>query len=255
MIKAKYTIVLKSLLDDEKCKQEILTKGLGTYPLYKSVSVDEDVISLMPTRDTINEKILNHYKYREIGFETVGRFIDELNITMNEIMPYYNQLLRSVDMMNSIDDIFGNVDVTETTSEISKGSASGNSSSTSKATDTTENKSTMSDDSKTVHADTPQSQIDIPAKNIDNVSYADNVQWNKNNSNSEQNSTGESETESQSESESASETERTLTYHKKGNQGVNTYAHDIIEFRQTILNVEQQIINDKRLKELFMLVF
>lgn len=255
MIKAKYTIVLKTLLDDESCKAEILNKALSKYPLYESSSNDIDVKSILPTRETLNEKLLNHYKYREIGFETPARFIDELGITMSEIMPYYNQLLRSVDMMNSIEDIFGNVDVEETTTEITKGSASGSGTSSSRATDTTENNTNMTDAGKTVHSETPQGQLDITGENIDNVSYADDVKWNKNTSNSNQNSTGESETETNSESESESETERTLKYHKKGNQGVNTYAHDIIEFRQTILNIEQQIINDKRVQELFMLVF
>lgn len=255
MIKAKYTVVLNSLLSDEPCKNEILTKGLGSYPLYESKSEDESVKALMPTRARLNEKLLNYYKYREIGFETVGRFIDELNITMNEIMPYYNQLLASVDMMNEIEDIFGNVNVEEKTSEISKGSASSNGSSSSKASDVTENNTNMTDTGKTVHSETPQNQLKIQAKDIDNVDYADNVDWNKNNSNSNQVSEGNTESESSSESASESESERTLIYTKKGNQGVNTYAHDIIEFRQTILNVEQQIINDKRVQELFMLVY
>ena len=180
MIKAKYTTVLKTLLDDEICKNEILSKGLGTYPLYETKSTDEEVKALLPTRDRLNEKLLNAYKYREIGFETPARFIDELSIAMNEIMPFYNQLLSSVDMMNSIDDIFGNVNVEETTTEITKGTSTGNSSSSSKVSDKTDNTNNMSDTGKTVHSDTPQNELDITAKDIDNIPYADNVQWNKN---------------------------------------------------------------------------
>lgn len=243
MNKAQYTVVLNTLLNDEVTKEQILTKGLGNYPLYESASADEDVRSILPTRESLNKKILNHYKYREIGFETVGRFIDELSITMNEIMPYYNQRLRSVDMMNSIEDIFGNVDVEESTTEVSRGSSESN------ATNKSENNTDMTDNSKMVHTETPQNQLDITEENINAVQYADDVQWNKNNSHSNANSEGESNVENTSESEI------TRTYRKKGNQGVNTYAHDIIEFRQTILNVEQEIINDKRLVELFMLVY
>ena len=42
---------------------------------------------------------------------------------------------------------------------------------------------------------------------------------------------------------------------KKGNQGVNTYAHDMLEFRQLFQNIVQMIIHDSRIAELFMLVY
>lgn len=46
-------------------------------------------------RSSLNQKIYDHYWFHEIGFETVQRFKHYLNATMNEIMPYYNQLLQS----------------------------------------------------------------------------------------------------------------------------------------------------------------
>lgn len=46
-------------------------------------------------RDVLNTKILRHYYTREICAETVGLWKLWLNNTMNEIMPYYNQLYRS----------------------------------------------------------------------------------------------------------------------------------------------------------------
>lgn len=46
-------------------------------------------------RERLNNKIKNHYYFHEIGFETAERFKHYLNTTMNEIMPYYNQLLQS----------------------------------------------------------------------------------------------------------------------------------------------------------------
>ena len=45
------------------------------------------------------------------------------------------------------------------------------------------------------------------------------------------------------------------TYTKIGNQGVNTYAHDMNEFRTSIIDVVNEIINDKRINDLFMLVW
>ena len=65
------SVKLVSLLNNEQAKQAF-DKALSTYPLYKGKK-DYDLI---PTREQLNERLLNHYKYREIGFETVGRFID-----------------------------------------------------------------------------------------------------------------------------------------------------------------------------------
>lgn len=58
--------------------------GLTDYPIF-----DESY------RSKLNNKILAHYRFREIGFETAGLFVDRLNTRMNEIMPYYNQLYES----------------------------------------------------------------------------------------------------------------------------------------------------------------
>lgn len=46
-------------------------------------------------RSVLNTKILRHYYMREICAETVGLWKLYLNNTMNEIMPYYNQLYES----------------------------------------------------------------------------------------------------------------------------------------------------------------
>lgn len=252
MIAAKYTVVLKTLLDNEEVKP-LIDKAMSTYPIYKPKN--EMVYSLIPTREQLNKKILDYYKYREIGFETVGRFIDELEISLNEIMPYYNQLYKGTDVLNGVNDPFGNVDITETFEEetrgVSNGSSEGSSIINAESTTNTE----MSDNSKTVKSSTPQDLLDIPAKNIDSVNYADEVNWNENLSNSKGNTTDKSNTSNSSESSSESEGITKHTLHREGNQGVNTYAHDLKELQELFTNIEQQIINDIRIKELFMMVY
>lgn len=57
---------------------------LGDYPIF-----DES------HRKVLNNKIVKHFYFQEIGFETQGRFLFELNNKMNEIMPYYNKLYKS----------------------------------------------------------------------------------------------------------------------------------------------------------------
>lgn len=75
---SKYTTELRYLI------QSGFDLGLNDYPIFEE-----------SYRSKLNEKILNHYYMREIGFETAGLFKRYLNVKMNEIMPYYNQLYLS----------------------------------------------------------------------------------------------------------------------------------------------------------------
>lgn len=251
MIKAKYTVVLKSLMDEPTSKAR-LDEAMSTYPLYKSPNANA---SYIPSRDELNSKILNRYKYREIGFETPGRFIDELEIALNEIMPYYNQLFKSHDIMEQLDDPFGNVDIVETFEEETTGSATGNSKGTSTAKDETNTTANVENYNKHVKSDTPQGLLDITNKGIDSVSYASEVDFNHDSNTDTGKTTGESETSSNNESTSSSTGKTTHTMTKKGNQGVNTYAHDMKELRETFLNIVKDIIEDTRISELFMNIY
>ena len=49
-------------------------------------------------KPVLENKIINHFYFREIGAETVGQFKFMLARTMNEIMPTYNGLYKSADM-------------------------------------------------------------------------------------------------------------------------------------------------------------
>ena len=278
MIRAKYTVVLHTLMTDPQLKQQ-LDQALSTYPLYKAGKLYD----LIPTREQLNDRLLNHYKYREIGQETIGRFLDELKITMGEIMPRYNELFKTVEIMAELPSPFDNVDVVETfeeqktntsTSDTTTGSTTSGTSNdstqtTGTAEDSTQTTGTASSHNKHVNSKTPQEGISIPAEGIDTVNYADEAQWNKDTSTTGGTSTSNGSTSGSSTSNgSTSETsegsanvinegsETTKhTYTKKGNQGVNTYAHDMNEFRTSIIDVVDQIVNDRRIRELFMLVY
>ena len=178
MIRAKYTVVLHTLMTEPQLKQQ-LDLALSTYPLYKAGKLYD----LIPTREQLNEKLLNHYKYREIGFETIGRFLDELRITMSEIMPRYNELFKTVEIMAELPSPFDNVDVVETFREERKTNSTTDSSTgtetTSTAVDTTTTTGTASSHNKHVNSKTPQEGISIPAEGIDTVNYADEASWNR----------------------------------------------------------------------------
>ena len=293
---ARYTIKLSTMMKHEQLKP-LLEKALSTYPMYEPKNSMR--YSLIPTREQLNNKILNHYKYREIGFETIGRFLDELEISMNEIMPYYYQLFKSEDIMNEIEDPFANVDIIEnfeekTTGEASsssKGKATSNSKSnntsetnstsdsnnTSKSNNTSETNTDLTNNDKNVKSITPQGVLKIGTKDIDSIGHANEANWNEALSNSKGKTTdtgtttdtgkatnkatakdsGSMESESNSSGESNNKTSGTTdhVFTKKGNQGVNTYAHDMKELRTIFLNIEQMIINDERLSELFMRIY
>lgn len=291
MIYAKYTEVLKNLMDNEQTRP-LLDKAMSTYPMYEKQSKEEYIPSYVPTREELNKKILNAYKYREIGFETVGRFLDELEISLNEIMPRYNLLFFSADQDFNI---IYNVDYqrtidtkragkesntvngsdTRTDNETMSGSSTSQTETETAGTDKTTTSSQLENDSKKVHSSTPQGVLDVPSKNIESVNYADDVEWNKTKGSDSGTSEGETSGTSKSESSGSNEgqsqkvsegsnkssmngenegTENTLET-TKGNFGVVSAQDLILKYRETILNIEQMIINDERISELFMRVF
>lgn len=248
MIQARYTEVLYNLLNNQRVKSKIDEK-MSTYPLYESTSKHEfNIPNIIPTREELNNKILNYYKYREIGFETVGRFLDELETSLKEIMPYYNQLFFSADQDYNV---IYNVDYKRTIDRTNDRTNNTNTSATTESETTTSGESESWN--KSVSSDTPQSQLSITNKNIDNVDYANNVNWDHTSAEDSGTTTGNSST-----SGTGQEVENTVEgtiETTKGNFGV-TSAQDLIKkYREIIINIEQQIINDPRIQELFMLVY
>lgn len=247
IIPAHYTEVLINLLNNPLAKEKIDT-AMSTYPLYKSKSKEEYIPVYIPTREELNNKILNYYKYREIGFETFGRFLQELETALIEIMPRYNQLYFSADQDFNVT---YNVDYKRTIDRDKQGT--NNLETTSQASDTTNTTASVNNYSKNVNSQTPQGQLDITAQNINNVTYADNVDWSSNQSSDNGSSTGNSSTSGNS---SADNTEQESTIETtKGNFGVVSAQDLILKYRETILNIDQMIINDPRIQELFMMIY
>lgn len=173
---SKYTTELRYLLEAG------YNLGLSDYPIF-----DEAY------RAGLNQKILNHYKFREIGFETAALFKHFLNTRMNEIMPYYNQLylsekIKIEPLLNrKFDETYTRNNTNENTQNIqsnssltSDGTENRNGTSTTAATDKrtgtdnatvdeTRNGSTTQGE-KRVESDTPQGLLSI--NNIEAELYA-----------------------------------------------------------------------------------
>ena len=185
-------------------------------------------------KTAFEQKVIDHFYFRQIGQETAGRFLHMFRARVREIMPYYLQLYKTEQIMAEIEDPFGNVDITETFEEQTTGTKSGESESESSGETTTSNSQNSSATRK--HSNTPQGSIE----NLDNYmseATADS-------STGSENASADTTARSSGTSNETAENTTTRTVHRKGNHGVNTYAHDMIEFRQTLLNIDALIIAD-----------
>ena len=238
MIPARYTEVLDNLLRNEDASDAI-TQAMSDYPMYVT---DPTLVRqfgttyAIPTREELNAKILNFYRFREIGQETFGRWLFELRTALHEIMPKYNQLFYSADQ--DFNPIY-NVDYRKTI----MGEQNANSNTTSTGNDS----STNEEFTKSINSKTPQNQLSISNTDIDDVDYADDASWGK----SSGSTTGTNTTTGNTTSNGSNSTIETT----KGNFGVVSAQDLILKYRETIINIEQQIINDPRIKELFMLIY
>lgn len=178
---SKYTTELRYLIESN------FDLGLKDYPIF-----DESY------RQLLNEKIINHYYFREIGMETAELFKRYLNQTMREIMPYYNQLYKSellefnpfynVDKTitadknnNHVSDFVGNV---TGKNQQTTGSENNQINNSKQQTTTAANSvgesvgnSTSTDKNKNVASDTPQGFLSI--NSIDNNTYATTAEMSK----------------------------------------------------------------------------
>lgn len=204
---SRYTVELHSL---EEAGYDL---GLSTYPIF-----DEDY------RPILNNKIIEHYAFREIGLETPALFARFMARKMGEIMVYYNQLYKSelipIQALTRLD-YSEDYDRSSTASSDSAAKADGTGT------------------SRDVSSNTPQGLLSMP--NIENEVYATNAMIGK--------------TTSGSTSSANNKTDSTDHYIKRivGNNAGRTDAQMLKEFRETFLNIDSSIIEE--LEPLFMQIW
>ena len=194
-------------------------------------------------KKAFEQKVLDHYWLRQIGQETVGRWLHCFRSRIRDIMPYYIQLYESERFMKEIEDPFATVDYTETFEEEHTGESSGTS--TTPNTGTEEEGRIHTENHQHMFSNTPQGSISNLTQYMTEASVEtadDNDDLTRT---SEATSTG-----------TATGTERGTVRHtltKKGAMGVTTFGHDMIEYRQSFLNIDLMVINE--LKDLFLQVY
>ena len=135
--------------------------GLSKYPIF-----DEEY------RSRLNDKIIDHYFFREIGQETAAQFSFMLRRTMNEIMPKYNRLYNVLmtDLAHPLSDFTRHRDLTDDFTSAIDGETSTTSSGTSSTSST--------DHNRNVFQDTPMSMLSNEGSpSIENLDYATNVTY------------------------------------------------------------------------------
>lgn len=205
---AHYTITIQTLINNNFDFQ------LDKYPIF-----DENY------RETLNNKILNHYFDAEIGFETAPLFRHYLLAKLNEIMPLYNIMYEK--QKDLLENIFGNVNLTETFEGENNINTNSNSN------------SNGSGNSKNLFQDTPQGELDTTS--INNQKWATNLSLNENSVHNEVNDTSLSN--------------GTNNYIKKiiGNNGGKYNIELLKEIQNSIINIDIMVINE--LQDLFMGIY
>ena len=218
--------------DESNWKDCYRMLGLYDYPIF-----DETY------RETLNNKIIRAYYFREIGFETLGIFAWYLRRTMHEIMPYYNQLYESerikieplLTIGKDYSEIWSRDERTgKTVTNSSHSNATTSGSSSSESTD------------RNVFQDTPMNGLDTDA--ISSMDYATNVTFD--------NGTTSASNENTSNSTAGYNTSDSFTgdydgTRKHSETGFTVSQSELLlTYRKTFLNIDLDII--KELESLFM---
>ena len=211
-------------------------------------------------RDVLNKKILDHYYYKEIGFETPQRFKHYLKTTLNEVMPYYNKLYLS-ELIN-INPLY-TVDYEETYTQTTEGQTISDNEAQQASTGTGTS-TTASTADRTSNVDSLSVQDSTPAGLLSVADIKSNT-WasSANREDSTNSETGTTSTDTNSTDETTASTigkQKTVLnnaeeYIKKvqGNQSGSSASELLVKYRQSLINIDLQVISE--LKNLFMGVY
>lgn len=197
------------------------------------------------------QKVLDHYWFRQIGQETVGRFLHYFRSRIREIMPYYVQVYEFDAKFRNIDDPLESYNLTETFQQETQGSGhvTGETSGTSSGTTSGTSNHTENKNSINKFSDTPQGVVSNLDTHLTNATQIDELNSNDVTNNGETSATS-SGTSSQESTDSGT-TSHTLT--RKGNIGVQPLGGEVLNIRSAFINIDQQIIDE--LKDLFLQVY
>lgn len=221
-------------------------------------------------RNVLCKKILKHYFTREIGAETYAQWKLWLDVRLNEIMPYYNQLYKSAllefNPMYDVDitttrsnKVDGTTDVTDKVVGKDSRDVKRSTSFNNETTDSKSNEGSNSANGMEMFSDTPQGTLN----GVESGTYLTNATKKTDSSNYSGSENGSSRAEGSGTDNTTDVTDKstdktgkttvstTEEYLEtiKGKNGGASYAKMLTEYRKTFVNIDMQIIND--LSDLF----
>lgn len=218
--------------------------GLDDYPIYEESH-----------RKTLNDKIIRRYYMREIGFETMGLFVWNLRTHMHEVMPYYNELYKTVglivDPLSTKDMSFDETwtrDESESDERTSRGKSTENESTQGNSdSHTTQTGSTASSD-RNVFQDTPMNGLDTGA--VEGMDYATNVTFDKGTTDSESQTDVNSRTDGNRDTSGSTSTDEngSRTGDFEGSRSTREHGYDrpqaetLLTYRKAIINIDLEVV-------------
>lgn len=223
---SKYTVQLRWILE-----QTLTDKGLDMSEANWGSAYDKLGLADYPIfdeayRETLNNKIIRHYFMYEIGAETAGLFRLFVRDAMFLIMPYYNQLYLSEITAKNIQPL---IDHARTITETASGTAS----------NTANTNATSASTGQDVFSDTPQSALNL--ENIKDGKYATTADF----TNASTSDTGKSSSTGTYDNKLS----RTKTGHDKAESEL------LLIWRDTFVNIDRDVVEDKALRECFMMIW
>lgn len=213
------------------------------------------------------KKIVDHYYFRQIGQETVGRWLHYFRTRIREIMPYYVQLYEFDAKFRNIEDPLESYNLREEYERQHSNNGTFTGSSSSEASSETSGSNTRNatgsdkkdgeNNSVRKFSNTPQGSVSnlddhLTEATVENGDLSETITRSDNASESNTASVESSESGSANQT-STDNGEESYTLTKRGNIGVQPLGGEVENIRNAFINIDQQIINE--LKDLFLQVY
>lgn len=173
-------------------------------------------------KTAFEQKVIDHFRFRQIGQETPGRFLHYFRARVREIMPYYIKMYESVALMDAQEDPFEAYNLVEIYEEETTGTGRASGSSSGETDVETNNTKRFSN---------------TPGGSVDNLNHY-LTEATVDEGGDKQITSGTSDAIS----ESSGTVKHTLT--RKGNIGVQPLGKEVQALRESYINVDMMIIND-----------
>lgn len=252
-----YTMTLSEVIDflgvsatntKDKIEQGRLKLFNFEYPIFDS-----------NYKKVFETNFIRHFYMREIGFETEGLFLFQLETWLLINMPYFNKMFESELLtFDPLSNTKLETSHSKSNDRTQNQTSNTTGTNTNDVTQTGSGTSTDDDFSRHLTSNTPDSRLTITSEDGKGViEYASSIEENTNNQSKTSNttSTGNSTDHTNVDSAVNATINDTEDYLQSivGKTGSQTYAKMIQEYRESFLRIERDIF--KEMQQLFMLVY